>query len=164
MNHVLLGARGAIQDPEPILRHVREWGQARGADVLVADARAVFGRDHLESAVRHAERARAEQTSSTRSIAMETLLYLSGQRQVADAIRAAGLRTGTDTIALVIWPGDGSQDLLAALGWAREDAVLESAGKSLDRLGVTEVEKGTVPETTVQDLALEKVALLDVAK
>jgi KEOPS complex subunit Cgi121 len=164
MNHVLLGARGAIQDPEAILSQIRQWGQARRAEVLAADAQAVFGRDHLESAVRHAERARAEQTSSTRSIAMETLLYLSGQRQVADAIRVAGLRNGTDTIALVIWPGDRSQDLLTTLGWARDDAVLESAGKSLDRLGVTKVEKGTVPETTVQDLALERVALLDVAK
>jgi KEOPS complex subunit Cgi121 len=164
MKHALLGARCAIQDPEAILRQIREWGQARGAEVLAADAQAVFGRDHLESAVRHAERARAEQTSSTRSIAMETLLYLSGQRQVADAIRVAGLRQGTETIGLVVWPGEDSQELLAALGWARDDAVLESAGKSLDRLGVTEVEKGTIPETTVQDLALERVALLDVAK
>lgn len=164
MNRVLLGARGTLQDLEAILRQIREWGQARGAEVLAADAQAVFGQDHLESAVRHAERARAEHTSSTHSIAMETLLYLSGQRQVADAIRVAGLRQGTGIIALVVWPGDESPDLLAALGWARDDAVLESAGKSLDRLGVTEVEKGTVPETTVQDLALERVALLDVAR
>jgi KEOPS complex subunit Cgi121 len=164
MSHAILGARGVIRDPEEALKKVRLWAASHGAEILVADARAIFGRDHLESAVRHAERARAEGRMSARSLAVETLLYVSGQRQVIDAFRVAGLREGTEGIALVLWAVENAEELLTGPGWARDDAVLEAAGKSLDVLGITKTEKGTVVNAAVADLALEKVALLDVTK
>jgi tRNA threonylcarbamoyladenosine modification (KEOPS) complex Cgi121 subunit len=164
VSHVIAGARGDIADPEATLRQVREWAKARQAEVLVADARAVFGRDHLESAVRHTERAKTEGRMGARSLDIETLLYLVGQRQVVDAIRVAGLRNGTRTIAVVLWTSEDVDGLLRALRWSRDDGVLEARGKSLEVLGVNELERETVGEAAAADLALEKVALLDVLK
>ena len=164
MRHAILGARGSIQDPEAALGKIREWGQTHHAEVLAMDARSVFGRDHLESAVTHAERAQAQGAMGARTLAAETLLYASGQRQIVDAIRVAGLRKGTETVALIAWTADDPEDLLKSLGWVRDDRVLDARGKSLEMLGVNELERGTVPEEEAADLALEKVALLDVLR
>ena len=164
MNHSILGARGKITDPESTVKRINEWSRSRKAHALAVDARAVFGRDHIESAARHAERAQASRTMSSRTLEMETLLYLSGRRQVVDAIRSAGLLEGTDSIGLIVWHMERPDDLVRLLGWRRDDQVLDSAGKSLEVLGVTKTEQGTVREIAAADLALERVALLDVTK
>lgn len=130
----------------------------------MADARIVFGRDHLESAALHADRAKAARTMVARSVSLEALRYLSGKRQVADAIRSAGIRAGTETVALLAF-GDGPLDeLLAALGWRRDDSVLDAKGKDLAALGISEQERGTVDPKKAEDLALERVALVDVER
>src|SRR5213079_1852230 len=49
VSHQILGTRGTIEDAEPVVRALRDWAQARSAEVLAVDARVVFGRDHLES-------------------------------------------------------------------------------------------------------------------
>lgn len=143
---------------------MREWGRANDAEVLAADARAVIGRDHLESAICHAERARNEDRMASRSLDIETLLYLSGRRQVVDAIRVAGLRKGTREIALVLWNTQEMDGFLRALGWTRDDTVLKARGKSLELLGIHELEQETAGEAAAADLALERVALLDILK
>src|SRR5437867_12316622 len=97
-------------------------------------------------------------------MSVATLLYLSVRRQRVDSIRDSCLRNGTSTIGLAVWNAERPEDLLKALGWSRDDGVLEPAGKSLELLGITKKEEGTVVETRRADLALEKVALLDIEK
>lgn len=164
MSHQILGSRGKILNPESVVKQVEEWARAQGAEVLVVDARAVFGRDHLESAILHAERAKATKTMTARTLSLETLLYVSGQRQIVDAIRVAGLRKGTEAIGIVAWDIENPDELVKCLGWTRDDRVLDAVGKSLEVLGITEQDQGTLPPTRAADLALEKVALLDLAK
>lgn len=164
MSHVFVGARGHVVDPADTLSRIRAWGEASGVEVLVADARVVFGTDHLESALRHAERAGSNGAMTARSLAMEALLYLSAKRQVTDAIRVAGIRQGTQAVALAILGEALPDGLLRELGWSRDDAVLEPEGKDPGALGISEAEKGTVPRDRWADLVLERVALLDVFK
>ena len=95
---------------------------------------------------------------------METLLYLAGQRQVTDAIRVAGIRKDSEAIAIVIHGDVAPDGLLVELEWSRDDRVLGSEGKSLAVLGTTAREAATVPRDRRPDLALEKVAVLDVNK
>ena len=92
---------------------------------------------------------------------METLRYLAAKRQVADAIRAAGIRQGTRAVAVVLFASEAIDDLLKCTGWARDDSVLELRGKNLELLGVTKGEASTIPVERQGDLVLEKVALLD---
>lgn len=164
MTYAIGGARGRIEDPEKIIRQVQEWASSRSGEVLLADARAVFGRDHIESAVRHAVRAQSGGNMVAHSISLETLRYLAAQRQVTDAIRAAGIRRGTEQIAVVLFRNGSLEDLFEAFGWSRDDSILEARGKSLDVLGITEREAATVPAEDREALALEKVALLDVVR
>ncbi len=164
MTHRLAGARAVVSDPESIVREAQDWAAARNSEVLLADASAVFGRDHLESAAVHAERAKAAGTMVTRSLSMEALLYLSGRRQVADAIRVAGLRAGTRAAAVVVFGDAPPEELIAELGWERDDEVLAPAGKDPSVLGIGDAERGTVTSEKIADLALERTALVDVSK
>lgn len=164
MTFVIAGAKTSAVNPENAVRTAAEWGASHGAEICLLDARSVFCRDHLESAARHAIRARDSKTMSSRSVAMETLLYASGQRQVQDAIRAAGLRPDTTTIGIVLFGGAEVDQFVREMGWNRDDDVLIAAGKDLEAFGISRGEAETVSTTHRADLALEKVALLDVYK
>jgi tRNA threonylcarbamoyladenosine modification (KEOPS) complex Cgi121 subunit len=164
MTYEIGGARGTVDEPEAVLKSAHAWSERNECDVLIADARIVLGRDHLETAVRHALRAQSGGTMAARSVSMETLRYLSAQRQVADAIRVAGIHKDTKEIAIVVFGSEGLDDLVTALGWSRDDRVLDFGGKSFQAIGITEAEWATLPPNQRADLALEKVALLDVEK
>ena len=164
MSYTLAGARGRVGDHDAVIRSAQEWATTRRSDILLADASVVFGRDHLESAALHAERARTTDTMVSRSVAMEALLYLSGRRQVADAIEAAGIRDGTEAIAVVIFGDASGDDFLAQFGWSRDDNVLSPSGKDPGVLGILDAERTTVPVTQITELALERTALVDVMK
>ncbi len=163
MRYEIVGARGAVPDPKEVVDRAQAWAAERGGGVLLADASAVFGRDHLESAVLHAVRAHASGGNVARSIGLEALRYLAARRQVADAIQAAGLKAGTDRIAVVAFDAP-ADELVRRLGWTRDDTVLDSGQKSLRPLGITEEQTATVPPGKVADLALERVALVDLEK
>jgi tRNA threonylcarbamoyladenosine modification (KEOPS) complex Cgi121 subunit len=162
--YAIAGARGHTADSKETICKAQEWGSSRRIEVLLAEARVVFGRDHIESAVRHALRAQAAGTMVAHSVSMETLRYLSAQRQVADAIRIAGIRNGTQDLAVAVFGADSTAEVLKRFGWSRDDTVLEPREKSLMALGITEEEVSTVPPDRHDDLALEKVALLDVLR
>ena len=164
MTFDIAGAKGSKIDPEAVVRTAAEWASSRGAEVCLLDARSVFGRDHLESAALHAIRARDARTMSSRSVAMETLLYAAGARQVQDAIRSVGLRKDTTAIGVVIFGSAKVDDLIHDMGWSRDDGVLDAEGKSLERVGISDREAKTVSDRQRADLVLEKVALLDVEK
>jgi KEOPS complex subunit Cgi121 len=164
MTYEIGGARGTVDEPETVLKKAHAWTQGNEGDVLLADARIVLGRDHLETAVRHALRTQSGGTMAARSVSMEALRYLSAQRQVADAIRIAGIHKGTKEIAIAVFGHNRLNDLLVAFGWSRDDQVLDFQGKSFQTIGITEAEWVTLPPNQRADLALEKVALLDVEK
>ena len=164
MTFVIAGAKSSAVNPEDAVRTAAEWGASHGAEIGLLDARSVFGRDHLESAAVHAIRARDSKTMSSRSLAMETLLYASSQRQVQDAIRAVGLRRDTTTVGIVLFGYANVDEFLRDMGWSRDDDVLNAAGKDLEAFGISRREAETVATTHRADLALEKVALLDVQK
>src|SRR2546428_402220 len=162
MTFDIAGAKASRVDPEAVVRTAAEWGSSRGAEVCLLDARSVFGRDHLESAVLHAIRAREERKMSSRSVAMEALLYAAGARQVQDAIQSVGLRQDTTAIGVVLFGSPRVDDFIHDMGWSRDDRVLNADGKSLERLGISDREAKTVSDRQQADLILEKVALLDV--
>jgi len=164
VSHLIAGARARVTDPEAVLRRAQTWATRHGSEVCLADARFVLGRDHLESAALHAERAKESGMMATRSLSMETLLYVSGKRQVADAIRFAGLRPDSEAVGLVLFGSATADEFLRAMDWSRDDAVLSAEGKSLDAFGVSKRESDTLPAERRPDLVLEKVALVDLEK
>ncbi len=164
MTFVIAGAKASVTNPEDVIRTAAKWGFSHEAETCLLDARSVFGRDHLESAVLHAIRARDSRTMSSRSVAMETLLYAAGARQVQDAIQAVGLRRDSTAVGVVLFGRASVDDFLRDMGWTRDDRVLDAEGKSLRDFGISDREAASVPKAQEADLVLEKVALLDVQK
>src|SRR5437867_5464688 len=81
-----------------------------------------------------------------------------------DAIRVAGLRRETTTVGIVLFGDAKVDELLQAMGWPRDDEVLNPASKALAAFGISQKEAETIPTSQRADLVLEKVALLDVQK
>ncbi len=163
MTYEIAGARCRIDNPQAIVAQAQTWAAEHGGQVMLADAATVFGRDHLESAVRHALRAQASGAGVARDLGLETLRYLCARRQVAEAIRAGGVKLGTETVAVATFDAPVA-DLITTLGWTRDDGVLAAVGKSLRVLGVGAAQETTVPPEHVVDLALERTALVDLEK
>lgn len=144
-----------------LLEGISKAATASGADVLVLKADMVFGMDHLRSALYHAKRSLNEGRNISDSLAMETLLYASGERQLSSAIRKMSVDDATDNIVVARLAGDVNP----AEGWEILPDISE--GTTLARLakfGVTDIELATIGDRRPDELVLEKVAAVDVLK
>lgn len=136
----------------------------KGFEVQLLDARTVCGRDHLVSAAEHAERAVREGTNVAKSLAVEFVVYASGERQIADALAKVGIRNDTREFAVVLFGGGDPDEVLKELALTRDDSVLESSREKLEAFGITDAEIESLPPDRVNDLVLERVALVDLLK
>ncbi len=134
----------------------------RGVDLLVLRDDLVFGSDHLLAGLYHARRALEDGRNSSDSLTMETLLYISGERQLGAAIKkmAVGPAT-TEVVVTQLSPGD----FPAGDGWTQlQSARTLTERRALIRFGITEEELGTLPGDRWMELVLEKVAAVDIIK
>jgi KEOPS complex subunit Cgi121 len=155
----IIGAR-AGDGPDEVLDKMRKLGLG---GVLVLDADAVCGRQHMESAVEHARRSFAYGTNSCKGIAMETMLFASGERQISKAQEKMSPKPGTTRLALVLFDASAEEALGAAM-LERDDSVLECTASKATAFGITREELDTAGRALAQDLVLERVAFVEIAK
>lgn len=148
----------AVQLMEKVLRMAEE----RGAILLVLKEDMAFGPDHLASALYHAKKAFDEGRNSSDSLAMETLLYASGERQLSSAIRKMSVdEDTTGVVVAMLSPGE----LDVEDGWvpfANVEQIPE--GDRLARFGISPEEMGTTAQKDWLDLVLERVASVDLIR
>ncbi|HEX17238.1 MAG TPA: hypothetical protein ENG60_02355 [Thermoplasmatales archaeon] len=173
---IVKGARGRIEDVEGFVRKVREISTGMGIEIQVVDADLVCGKDHVISAVMHAVRSFKEKRNSTRSLSMELLLYLSGERQISRAIEKVGIKEGKERHVFVFLGSDDldyieksltedeAEGIIRSLGMELDDGVMRVSREKLERFGLTMEEIETVDKDKYGDLILEKVALVDLMK
>ncbi len=134
---------------------------ASGSEALVMDGDMVFGADHVASALHHAAKAAAEGRNSSDSLAMETLLYASGERQLSAAIRKMSVGEGTRRVVLAVLRGAFEP----GKGWVPLPCTEDAADRArLKRFGITDMEMSTVADGRLNELVLERVAAVDVIK
>jgi KEOPS complex subunit Cgi121 len=172
MAETYIGARG-----KPVV-HVDMWMRqlqrtAKTLDLVaqVLDGDTVCGRAHLESALLHAHRAMDRGDNLARTVLIEWVLCAAGVRQVAVAFQRVGIRPGTDSFAIMLIADDDLApteeqvaSLLSQLDLERDDSVLDCTQAALRNLGVGDAEMAAVPERSWPDLALERVALLELER
>jgi KEOPS complex subunit Cgi121 len=159
-DYEIVGARGRVHDPSHLLNRLQS---ARSGQVLALDAGMICGREHLESAVEHAQRAFARGTNSANNIMMETMLYASGERQISKAREKMSVKQGADSVALVLF-GASKDDVLKITGLEEDVTVLECSRSKLIRFGIEPSELDAVPLEKTSDLALERVAFVEILK
>ena len=129
-----------------------------GGEVVIMDPMYVCGKDHIISAVRHAERSFEHGTNRSKTILTEILLYAAGERQISKALKKMRPKAGCREYALALL--DVPDDMkLNNIGMERDDSILDANVNKADALGLDR--SFDIP---IEDLALEMVALLDLAK
>lgn len=156
----ILGARGYIADPRKAIERLRSLPDG---SVLALNADLVCGAEHLQSAVEHALRSFDRQTNACNDIAMECLLYASGERQISKAQDKMGMRKGVERVALVLF-GPIAEVALGALDLERDDSVLDASVEKALRFGIELREIEALGSERASDLVLERVAFVDILK
>jgi tRNA threonylcarbamoyladenosine modification (KEOPS) complex Cgi121 subunit len=162
-----------FRDAEAFLKaHRKENG---GIELQFFDAGLIATSRHLYFAVLNAVQAFHNRTNISKSLAVETMLYASAQRQIQKAIRLCGIKPQTQNMAVVII-GENPAEIKPALegvkacvGAETDEAVLEMTGDKLENIKIAfqikaqeiaSVMKGGDVDAAVVSLVVERVALL----
>ncbi len=157
----VLGAVGRLDDTEALVRYLQNLKPGSG---LIVDAEMVCGKDHLLSAAKHAIRAFERGDNASDSLAMETLLYASGERQISKAMKKMGVKIGSSQAALVFFDVPSVDEALREMHLSRDDDVLEASVEKARKFGISQEEIKAVSADMVEDLVLERVAFVGMQK
>lgn len=161
-----------VADVEAFVAELGDVGDATDCTVQAFDARYVAGREHLASALEHADRAFERGENVARERAVEVLLYAAGRRQIRRAL-AMGVDEGETPVVVLVAADPGVADPGDAEA-AGANAVAErlEPGGGFDArdddlvrefFEVSDAELDAT-EAGLSALVRERVALLDVEK
>lgn len=151
MEHKIIGIRGDA-DPERIISHFI----GLGGEVVLFDPDRILGRDHVESALMHAERAMAHGTNRSKTLLTEIILYAAWERQVGRAVDAMRPKEGRDEYVALVLNVDDPR--LEDLGMTRDDTIIDATKEKADALGLRDC------FLSYEDQAVENVAIVDLLK
>jgi len=167
----IIGAVGEIKNIETFLKNINNFSKKHNVLIQTFDANVIFGKNHILSAVAHAQRAIDRKTNTTNSLEMEILLYSSGERQLKLAIPKMGVKKGKTKIAVVFLEekkvnlsNQEINEFLNLVSLNRNDKVLEGDKNTLRLFGIDDNEIETVTKEKYGNLILEKVAMVDILK
>jgi len=147
----------------PLFLHDQvEPRKERKTQILVTKADMIFGVDHLRTALYHAKKAIAEGRNASDSLALETLLYASGERQLSSALKKMTVDDDTEEVVIAKL-SDGA--FKPKETWMPFSEKMENASRDrLLKFGLTEKELATLGDKQPTELVMEKVAAVDVLK
>ncbi|MBR1369131.1 hypothetical protein RJ53_06325 [Methanocalculus chunghsingensis] len=150
-----------------VLHAIREIAESLDLRIICMNAGKMAGYRHAEKAVRHALRAEKEGGMTARSLEMEALLYVSGQRQTGIGMNF-GLTEGEMTAWVVLLPAsdDGWKKLSGIMVFIQEEEGVpdERIPVLKDLYGITDEELGVVGRDRIDELVIERTALLEILK
>ena len=164
-----------IPNPDVALKELRR--KLADSEVQIMRADRVAGPEHLFFAAENAVRALRRGHGRSKSLAMETLLFTSGQRQISRAVDLLGVTPQTKEIVVTIFSKQSlSDDKLnsvaqSVLGGKRQDVVIELNSRNKIRelcrtygISAKELAAAQLPsekaDSLVKRLIVERSALL----
>jgi tRNA threonylcarbamoyladenosine modification (KEOPS) complex Cgi121 subunit len=163
-----------IRNKEEFLKKIHKEKQSN-VEIQFFDAKSVATWQHLYFALLNALTAFRNSENISKSLAMETMIYASAQRQIRKATELIGIGNGMSEIALLI-VGDNSETLKSALSMIsknvnmkNEDATLELSEQKQkiirEKFGISDLELKTIMKKgylneALTNLVIERMALL----
>ncbi len=153
-----------VDEVKKTIARVNAAADQTNSTIVLFDAEKIAGFSHIEAAVSHAKRSFAEGKQIARSLSMEILVYVSGQRQCSLASKF-GLHEGENKVYVLILDGDEAE-AKHLLG----DVVLECEPFSLNEVvlkaefGITDEEIEAAGSDKIEELVIERVAMVDAWK
>ncbi|UCE72900.1 MAG: hypothetical protein JSV56_07640 [Methanomassiliicoccales archaeon] len=161
---MIIGCTGKVDSVDDFIKKARKFLAKDDTLLQFMDADKVLGREHVFSAWDHAKRAFERESNVSSTMAMEVLIYTSGETHIANALKKIGIKDGCERLAVI---SDGDLDIDELLGYLnlkRDDEVLICTESKLREFGIGENEISAVDKDKIDDLILEKVAMVDVKK
>lgn len=151
-----------VADPAAVLAAVNRIAKDTGAVIVLFDAEKMAGPAHVKAAAAHAVRSFATGKPVARTLAMEMLVYASGQRQCSLAPRF-GLHGGRNFMYVLIAGGDraDAERRLTAVVQRETSVPTASPAVLMKEFGITAEELEIVGPDRIAELVVERVALLD---
>ncbi|MDV0443118.1 KEOPS complex subunit Cgi121 [Methanorbis rubei] len=158
-------AEAVVSDVASALTQVNAAAKVADAVIVLFDAGKIAGPNHIRSAVMHAERSFASGKPVARTLSMEILLYASGQRQCSLAPQF-GLHPGQNFLYVAVLGGDfaKAKDLLLDLAVPKDHQMTATASVLMELFGITEEEIEVVGIERIEELVLERIAMMDAYK
>ena len=159
---------------EEFLKSNRKENQ-EAVEVQFFDADLIAEQDHLYFAIVNALQAFHNKTNISKSLAMETMLYASAQRQIQKAIQRSGIKPETKNMATIIIAENPNQiknmqkAINTCVDLEPDEKVLEMSKFKEQKIAktfqitdleVTAVMKNKNRTDTIVNLVIERVALL----
>jgi KEOPS complex subunit Cgi121 len=162
-----------IENPSSLFEQFRTENKT---PIQFFDAKFVAGKQHLYFAAINALNTFGKKTNISNNIAVEILLYASGQRQIKKAVKMLGIKQNTTEVAALIIPKNTQekqkyiQIVTGTIPGERNDQVLElkdtkiNTIKKLFQISKQEFEaklkKEGLEKEALTDLVIERMALL----
>jgi KEOPS complex subunit Cgi121 len=177
-NCEIVGFKGVEVDETEAFLEAINRDKLGGVEAQFFDADLVATWEHLYFAVLNALTAFKNRENLSKSVAMETMLYASGRRQIQKATQLLGIKPASHDMAVLIIGGKAEvvQEALAKIsrriggvGGRLDDSVLGLSEKKMERIkrafDISEAELETVREgdgleKALVGLVIERVALL----
>ena len=153
-----------------------QFGKENKASIQFFDARHIAGEQHLYFAAVNALNAFKTKMNISNSLAIELLLYASGQRQIKKAVNMLGIKQDTSNVAVIIITEnknkkDNKLRLVAEkINGKRNDNVLELTDKKINSIKKmfkisnrefeSKLKKEGLEKEALTDLIIERMALL----
>ena len=135
-----------------------------GIEIVPLESALIFGKDHIESAISHAERAFKSGRNIAKSFGIEITRYASGERQISKALsKMCSKPESCHHVLLIVGDCDAGK-IVEELSVGLEKDAIASDGKDARMFGLSEAELSTVAKRRQADLVIERVALLDLEK
>ena len=146
------------------IAQINDAADKADSTVVLFDAEKIAGFAHIESAVAHAKRSFAEGKQIARSLSMEILVYASGQRQCSLASKF-GLHDGENKVYVLILDGDEEKAAVLVREIVSEcEPFVPNEEKLKAEFGITDAEMEAAGENRIEELVIERVALVDAWK
>ena len=150
-NVTVIGLR-CVRPFNDIVKHFVDMG----GDVILVNPGLVCGRDHLLSAVMHAERAFASGNNRSKTLLTETIMYAAGERQISKALSKMRPKDGCGEMAAVVF--NVTDMRLPEIDAVRDDKILECTPEKAKNMNLD------VTMAPACEMALEMVAMMDIQK
>jgi len=167
-----------IKDVNNFLSLVRE--KTADTEVQFFDANLIAGWQHLYFATLNALKAFENRLNISNSLAVETLLYASAQRQIKKAVELLGIKPNSSKVAVLILAetepkaNKTSETVSHFILGKRDDRILELTKEKFDGIkklfGISEselnakLERKNMERKALIDLVIEHVALLAIQR
>jgi len=149
----IVGIRGKCPVKE-IVGHFNSMG----SDVILMDPSYVYCEEQIFSAVEHAERAFRSGNNRSKTLLTEIIMYTAGERQISKALVKMKPKKDQESYVAVII--DAPEDLrLGDISVERCDEIIAGNPEKSRMMGLD-----NALNIPCEDLALEMVAMLDLAK